>query len=371
MTAAAGDPDPGDDLGEGMTLLMEDTADWILERYTAMRVRGVTACAVSAFTSAFIELDPGEIELVEDAQTAAASGGWIATTTQPLTWTSSGAATTDIRYGRRPPADAFHLPEPQPGDEDDGSVYGVPVQDLLVEQPDGNMGVPFTVVDREGWVACFGHAALWGTCHVGYPGQCVTAPESKTDYSGFHVGSCVCDDGTKVSTGVLTMSTDHAAAHLLAPEARDHYANTGLGFADVRATNGALGIWTAGVLRPSITPEQRQAIEGSALSGDWRRDFDVNNLEFISALAVNTPGFQVRRELAASALTASAYSVDGEQMSLTAAGVVFRCADCQKRALAEANREDEVLRLLRQVELRTRHLTTPAAEWALARLARR
>ena len=381
ITAAAGDPDPGAD-GD---VLMEDRSDAILERYTRMRIRGVTACAVSAFTTAWMEL-------VDDApETVVAS-----TDGTPLTFTTnSGITFTDFNIARdtvpvgrpvpAPPAAAFALPEPEPGAEDDGSLYGMPVQELLVEQPDGGLGVPFTIVERDGWFWCFGHAARWGQCHVGYPGQCITAPESHTAYAHFHHGSVLCDDGSKVATGPLTLGTDHAAAHLLAPEARDHYANTGLAFADVRATNGGLGVWMSGVLRPTLTAEQRYIIAASSLSGDWR-NVGEPSLEFIGALLVSVPGFGIARELVASAhvpqaaLVASAYTIDGVQQSLVASGIVQRCPDCARRQAAEQallaagqiSHEEfrELLGLVRQVEHRTRHLTPDAAEHALRQIRR-
>jgi len=373
VTAAAGDPSP-----EGGELMFSDASDMLIERYTRMRIRGATACAVSAFTSAWIELvddEPAEEEEAPapEARTAAAAP----------------ARTTTLT---RPPAAAFHLPEPEPGAEDDGSVYGMPVQELLVEQPDGGLAVPFTVVERDGVRWCFGHAARWGQCHVGYPGQCVTAPESVSGYAHFHHGSVECDDGSTLATGPLTMATDHADADLLAAEARDHYAHTGLGFADVRASNGALGVWTAGVIRPGVTDLQLQVIRASSLSGDWRRI--GAGLEFIGALAVNIPGFPIARELVASSgvhlamasLAASAFSLDGVQQSLVAAGIVQRCPECQRRAMAgrglirafgaalmesqPSPEQVEMLALIRKVELRTRHLTPLAAEHALDGLRR-
>lgn len=199
----------------------------------------------------------------------------------------------------------------------------------------------------------------------------------------------VCDDGTRVATGTLTMGCDHAAAELRAPEARDHYAHQGLAFADVRATNGALGVWVSGVLRPDVTTEQLRLLRASSLSGDWRRI--GAGLEFIGALAVNVPGFPIAREavtaagleqLPAAQLTASAFLDDQVQTSLVAAGVVQRCPECQKRAMrarltpeAEAQANllpvGEVMDVLRKLELRTRHLGPAAAEHALRRIVQR
>lgn len=392
VQAAAGDPDPGPD---GGILLYSDASDAIIERYTRMRIRGATACAVSAFTTAMIELEPADAALADDgtpapepdATTAAASNGL------PPFSTASSIVTPQLPdRTEHPPSEAFHLPEPEPGASDDGTVYGMPVQELLVDQPDGSLAVPWTVVERDGWLWGFGHAARWGQCHVGYPGECVTPPDSPSGYAHFHHGAVLCDDGALTATGPLTMGTDHADAYLLAPDARDHYANTGLAFADVRATDGGLGIWTCGVLRPGLTADQVHVARASSLSGDWRR-IDAD-LEFIGALAVNVPGFPIVRELLAAAglqslpmaaLAASAGWADGVQNSLVAAGVVQRCPECQRRAMAAraetaqallsagtVSEADwtEAIGILRQLDYRTRPMIADAAEHALTILRR-
>lgn len=137
----------------------------------------------------------------------------------------------------------------------------------------------------------YGHLAAWGTCHTGFAGECVTPPSSATDYGYFHVGSTICDDGTEVSTGRLTMDTRHAAPSASPTGTMAHYDHTGLAVADVRAGEDAHGIWVAGAVRPNLTPEQVRTLRASPLSGDWRR-ID-GNLELVAALAVNSPGFPI------------------------------------------------------------------------------
>lgn len=379
VQAAAGDPDPGE--GVGVVLFTEATGD-ILERYTRLRIRGATACAIAAFVSGYMELAGDEpAEPAEPAEGAPTDAEIVAAASR-MTPTPTQAS--------RPPAEWFNLPEPQPGQTDRGEVYGMPVQELLVEQPDGGLGVPLTITD-DGRV--FGHIARWEQCHVGYLDECVTAPMSNAAYAHFHVGETVCAAGERLATGVLTVNTDHAAAHLLAPDARDHYAHTGLGYADVRASNGALGAWCCGALRDGFSDAQIRVLRASSASGDWRRIGP--DLELIAALAVNVPGFPIAREavtasgmrLALASLTASAYMVEGRANSLVASGIVHRCADCQRRAMAdrgplwmtEGGRvrpapeggADELLELVRKVELRTRHLVPAAADHARSRMQRR
>lgn len=249
-------------------------------------------------------------------------------------------AASGLTIPTAPPSVWFHMPEPEPGMNADLSVYGMPANELLVEQPDGGMAVPLTITE-DGRV--FGHIARWGSCHVGFPGQCVTPPESQAAYAHFHVGEVVCDDGERVAAGTLTVGCEHAALRgLTASEARDHYAHAGMGFANVRVTNGQYGAWACGALRPDVTAEQVRILRSLSLSGDWRRL--GAGLELIGALAVNVPGFPIAREsvtasgltLVASATTRGAVS-SGEPQALVASGVVHRCADCQRRA-AEAAR---------------------------------
>lgn len=364
VTAAAGDPDPGE--GAGVVLFTDNAGD-ILERYTRLRIRGATACAIAAFVSGYMEL-AGEAPPADQP---------------PPPQPEARVIVASARL--RPPAAFFHVPEPQPGQEGMTEIYGgMPVQELLVEQPDdgygAGLGVPLTITDDR---QVFGHGALWGQCHVGYLDECVTAPPSMAAYAHFHVGETWCADGERLATGVLTVNTDHAAAHLLAPEARDHYANTGLAFADVRAYNGTLGLWFSGVLRDGFTEQQLQVLRASSLSGDWRRR--GTNLELVAALAVNVPGFPIAREavtasgmrLQRASLAASAHVADGQVMSLVASGIVQRCTECQRRAMAERGRRapqeqgsPELLDMVRKIELRTRHLVPAAAEHARARVRR-
>jgi len=359
IMAAAGDPDPGEGGGPDGLLLWAPTE--MLARYTRMRIRGATACAIPAFAGAYIELATGD-----------ATTGDAAASDQSVTAASPPVVVVTAAAPILPPRGWFHLPEPDPGitPEEALEVYGC--AEPFVAQPGGTMAVPFTIRD-DGLV--FGHGATWGTCHTGYPGQCIEPPRGSEGYAGFHVGAVVCADGTQVATGPLAVGCDHAAADLLAPAARDHYANAGLAFADVRASNGALGVWISGALRPGIDDATVRALRASSLSGDWRR-IGVD-LDLIGILAVSTPGFPVRRE----AVTAShpmvphprAGYAGHDQISLVAAGTVTRCSDCERNArdalragaLGVSGPElAEMRAILDTLERRTRHLLPDAVSAA-------
>lgn len=141
----------------------------------------------------------------------------------------------------------------------------------------------------------FGHLAEWGTCHISHtaPGECTTAPSSASDYAYFHTGSLVTKEGAEIAIGHITLDTNHAGEALTPARAAAHYENTGTVVADVCAGEDAYGVWVAGALRPSVTPEQIRAMRAAPLSGDWRRIGYA--LELVAALSVNVPGFGIPR----------------------------------------------------------------------------
>lgn len=300
----------------------------------------------------------------------------------------AAATATVLSIPLSPPRSWFEIPEPTLDMPNELAMqhYGMPVSELLVEQPDGGYAVPL-VIASNGQV--YGNVARWGQCHVGYPGQCVTPPESQAAYAHFNVGAIPCEDGSTVAAGTLTVGCEHAPLRgLSASEARDHYAHSGMGFANVRATTGAFGPWACGVLRPDVTETQVRILRSLSLSGDWRRI--GAGLEMIAGLAVNVPGFPIAREsilasgmeLVASGRTGGS-TADGVPQALVAAGIVHRCRDCAKRD-AEAARKggvatvtlsDDDRRILRSIdsrlgnlERRTMHLRGPAAQSAMSRI---
>lgn len=190
----------------------------------------------------------------------------------------------------------------------------------------------------------FGHAAAWGTCHVGYRDRCVTPPRSKSNYAYFNTGTVLTADGKAVHVGRITADTGHAPHEFSAQPAKAHYDDTGFGAAFVAAGEDEFGIWFAGTLSPNATETQIANIRAAGVSGDWRSI--SNSLEMIGLLAVNTPGFPIPRPTVG--------IVAGAQVSLTAAGYVDSsemtveefehakkpcCEDCADKA--EKDEEDD------------------------------
>ena len=159
----------------------------------------------------------------------------------------------------------------------------------------------------------YGYMAQWGVCHIGISGLCTEAPSSNTDYWYYATGVVDTDRG-EVRVGQITMDTGHASLKASPRVAAAHYDNTGAAVADVAVGEDEFGIWFSGVLRPSITDEQRHALRASGrISGDWRTI--GGSLEMVAGLVVNVPGLPIPHALAASA--------NGVQTALIAAGIVM------------------------------------------------
>lgn len=174
---------------------------------------------------------------------------------------------------------------------------------------DPKLSVPTGItIDASGRV--YGHAAQWGTCHVGYADECVSPPhEDMHDY--FMAGELTTQEGTTVSVGQITVGTGHASLGANHRAAAEHYDNTGSAVADVSVGNDSHGIWVAGAVRPAASSNRVHELRASGqVSGDWRRI--GGKLRLVGLLAVNVPGFPVPRMRARVA--------SGAQVALVAAG---------------------------------------------------
>lgn len=147
---------------------------------------------------------------------------------------------------------------------------------------------PLTVT-AEGRV--FGHAALWSSCHTGFPGRCVTPPHSRSGYSHFHLGEVETAEGELIAVGKVTLAAGHASTMrgITEEQARAHYDDSGTVAALVRAGEDSIGIWVAGAVRSDLPAERLRDLRANPISGDWRGG------ELIALHAVPTPGFPVPR----------------------------------------------------------------------------
>jgi hypothetical protein len=237
------------------------------------RIRAATLVDIPAFAEAYIAL------LGEDG--AVVAGG------EPIGALRASASvherTTSVEAPDRPPVDWFANPD---------------------------LSVPTGItVTPEGRV--YGHAALWGTCHIGQAGLCVTPPREDS-HPYFMTGNVWTEDGGSASVGQITVGTGHAPINAGYRAASDHYDNTGAAVADVAVGNDGHGIWVAGAIRPGASPERVHELRAAGqVSGDWRRI--GGQLRLVGLLAVNVPGFPVPK-------LSTAYA-NGQQLALVAAGV--------------------------------------------------
>lgn len=200
-------------------------------------------------------------------------------------------------------------------------------------------------LDDDGRV--YGHLATWGTCHVGFAGQCITPPKSGSGYSLFRLGAVRAADGSDVPVGHITLGTGHASLRATRAAAAEHYDHTGTAVADISAGEDAHGIWVAGALRPDVTDEQVRTLRSASLSGDWRQH--GGRLEMVAALAVNVPGFPVPRT--------QAIAASGVPTALVAAGAVAASRIDAEPAKPLTPMDRLVLTLARREALRV--LTSP------------
>lgn len=203
---------------------------------------------------------------------------------------------------------------------------------------------PLTVTD-EGRV--FGHLAVWGQCHIGFADRCIEPPSSRASYAHFLTGEILCEDGSRLPVGQITLGAGHAAHRASAEAAAAHYDNVATAVADVTAGEDAYGIWVSGALRPDLSPATIRALMASDVSGDWRRI--GGNLELVAILAVNVPGFpKVRvteRDGLVASLSISAFNGDDpEPASPNVERVVERIAESIGRS-----REQRIAELLDRV----------------------
>lgn len=237
------------------------------------RIRAATLVDIPAFAEAYVAL------LGEDGAVVAGGEPIGALRQTHMIRTH----TTGVQAPARPPLEWFENPD-----------LSVPTG--ITVTPDGRV---------------YGHAALWGTCHIGQAGMCVTPPHEDA-HPYFMTGNVWTEDGASASVGQITVGTTHASLDKNHRAASDHYDNTGTAVADVAVGNDAHGIWVAGSIRPSASGDRIHELRAAGqVSGDWRRIGGA--LRLVGLLAVNVPGFPVPK-------LRTTYA-SGQQLALVAAGI--------------------------------------------------
>lgn len=183
-----------------------------------------------------------------------------------------------------------------------------------------------------GLVRVFGHVADPNSCHRGFQNQCMTPPESQTDYNLFHRYPFDTAEGPitvgRITSGLGEVGTecahlgcqgldDHACVDFDFMRAVQHHdllqtlAWVRVGVDETRIPGA---IWFSGVEVRGLSPEARAVLSRRRVSGDWRDLGATRELCEVLALSREEPGFEVPR-------VAVGYR-DGRQVSLVAAAQV-------------------------------------------------
>lgn len=158
----------------------------------------------------------------------------------------------------------------------------------------------------------YGYIAPANVRHRSFPDRSTYVPMRNVDYSRFMSSETIVSDGSRITTGRITMNCGHATTRrsLTASQASEHYDNSCSIVARVRVGENKHGVWVAGALLPDVPPATIQRMMACSLSGDWRGHLDRPGWrEFVAALLVPVPGFPMARR------APSVNIVDGELVS--------------------------------------------------------
>jgi hypothetical protein len=355
-----GEAEPAEIDDEGRITVLKMGAEDEVMVTTDARIRAATLVGIPAFEEARIVLDQALASAPPENGTPAAGKGKLPNG-DPCSCTEGDTDyDPDCDCSGEPTGDTKQAPPPPPAKNSslaDLTAGGFPIAPPASWFADPKLDGPTPLhIGADGRI--WGHLAEWGTCHVGFPGQCVTPPSSETGYSYFRVGSIITKEGSEIPVGHITMDTFHAGKTLSASDTMAHYEHTGSTVADVAAGEDAWGIWVAGAVRPGVSAEKLRDLRSSPLSGDWRRV--GGNLELLAALAVNVPGFPIPRP---QGLVAS-----GVTTSLIASGMLPPRKVIRPGAVGALSADD--LRYLKRLADRERRVAAGVSDKAAA-LARR
>ena len=147
------------------------------------------------------------------------------------------------------------------------------------EEPDRPQKI---VVTAEGHV--FGHLGLWDTKHDGMGGS-VTIPRPTDGYASFNKPGVLTDRGM-IQTGPIFAYGGHRRSNG-ASDLDAAYGGIENAWADIHLTEGKLGPWGSGIVRPGTPDTMVYAARASRISGHWigRR--------LKAIVSVNAEGFEV------------------------------------------------------------------------------
>lgn len=171
-------------------------------------------------------------------------------------------------------------------------------------------GCPWTVTE-EG--QCFGHVALWKTCHTAVDHTCLTPPRN-ADFDRFHSAARVtADNGEVIPTGVWIVDEPHHPTQWGTSKMMDHLSNTENAAGYLVAGTDEHGIWVAGAIAPNLPADKLERLRRHAGSGDWRAEalssVGKDGYELFAVVAVNAPGYPIPQARIAAAAEDEGFTI--------------------------------------------------------------
>lgn len=220
------------------------------------------------------------------------------------------------------------IPEQKPEIVADGAIIQ-PFADFHLPEP---LELTPITVTPDGCV--FFHLAEWGKPHRGMQGyQMAPRPAS---YASFNCSQVLTDRGM-VNTGPVFLYGGHPDKPIgSVANASAAYGGTENAWCDVRVTNGRLGPWACGRVRPGTSEESIYVARASRLSGHWVGE------DLAAIVSVNVPAYDVARQpelVAALRFPDSKLSVLEDGVSIGENGEVLELVASLRTDTPEARRE--------------------------------
>lgn len=249
------------DIAEASARLEEDleTGEWWIN-FTKFKLAATTGVATPAFADA-----RGEIAEMSDEELTASLGD---DPMQPLVAPEAAEFVIHV------------IGEPTLDTEITAGMLLAPYDAFY--EPEADVPTKFTV-DANGWGR--GHLALWESCHDGRTDVCLRVPRPTDGYASFNKPGPLTEHG-QVQTGPIFAFGGHRPSKSAAT-IEQAYGGIENAWMDVRVTEGRLGPWCSGFVRPGTPDETVYAARASRLSGHW-----VDG-RLKAIVSVNAEGFDV------------------------------------------------------------------------------
>jgi hypothetical protein len=146
-------------------------------------------------------------------------------------------------------------------------------------------------------------------------------PRSRNGYANFCTPGVVTDRGW-VSTGPIAAYGGHPHGPLDTAKVAEAYGGIENAWCDIRITDGKIGPWVSGRVRPGVSAETVYAVRASKISGHWKAG-DLKAIVSVNFPGFDVPDFQV------------SFDADGRVELMASFAVDCECDDDVSTSLAE------------------------------------